>query len=226
MLLAAICGATLASTQITNEAGKLIIDGTTNWGTGGPKPSAPGFDLEARSNSIYEWVRQVRGGVLAGAFTVERHLSATIVHFMLGKRVDVPEVAKAFDEGLLMQLTFDRRISVVMLIAPHFLKSDEAASFKSDLSELRTLRNAMAHNPFWFQPQLNDKGEVFELVPLIKRGKGPLPLTSPLIEQLNLKIASLIDRSAKLATKVMKREEEASKSPLPLSLTGKPRGDG
>jgi len=93
----------------------LIIDGTINWGTGGPKPAAPGFDLEARSNSIYEWVRQVRGGVLAGAFTVERHLSATIVHFMLGSRLDVPKVAKAFDEGLLMQLTFDRRVSVVML---------------------------------------------------------------------------------------------------------------
>jgi len=71
---------------------------------------------------------------------------------------------------------------------------------------------------------LNGKGEVFELAPLIKRGKDPLPFTSPLIEQLNLKITSLIDRSAKLATKVMKHEKEASKSPLPLSLPGKPRG--
>jgi hypothetical protein len=79
----------------------MIIDGATNWGKDGPRPAADGFDSEARSKSIYEWVRQVRGGVLAGAFTVERHISGAIIYFMLGDRIVMPEVQEAFDEGLL-----------------------------------------------------------------------------------------------------------------------------
>ena len=69
----------------------MIVDGATNWGAGGPRPAAEGFDIEARSKSIYEWVRQVRGGVLAGAFTVERHISAAIIYFMLGDRTVFPK---------------------------------------------------------------------------------------------------------------------------------------
>ncbi len=157
----------------------MIIDGATNWGTDGPRPAAAGFDVEARSKSIYEWVRQVRGGVLAGAFTVERHLSTAIIHFVLGDRIGIPEVQDAFDEGLLGPLTFDRRINVVMLIAPHVLSSDEVASLKADLSELRGLRNAMAHKPFWFHPELNGEREFVNLVPVIQRGKSPQPLTTP-----------------------------------------------
>ena len=121
----------------------MIIDGATNWGKDGPRIYAEGFDFDARSKSIYEWVRQVRGGVLAGAFTVERHISGTIIYFMLGDRIETPEVQYAFDEGLLGPLSFERRINVVMLIAPHLLSRNEVASLKADLSELRTLRNAM-----------------------------------------------------------------------------------
>ena len=180
----------------------MIIDGTTNWGAAGPRPAAEGFDNEARSKSIYEWVRQVRGGVLAGAFTVERHISGAIIYFMLGDRIAMPEVHDAFDEGLLGPLTFERRINVVMLTAPHVLSPDEVASLKADLNELRTLRNAMAHKPFWFHPELNDKGEVVNLVPMIQRGKAPLRLTTPFMEQVNKLIAGLIESTAALAAAV------------------------
>ncbi|PSJ54963.1 hypothetical protein [Kumtagia ephedrae] len=183
----------------------MIIDGATNWGAAGPRPTAKGFDIEARSKSIYEWVRQVRGGVLAGAFTVERHISGAIIYFMLGDRIALPEVQDAFDEGLLGPLTFERRINVVMLIAPHVLTPDEVASLKADLNELRTLRNAMAHKPFWFHPQLNDKGEVLDLLPMIQRGKAPLPLTTAFMEQVNKLIGGLIERTAALATEVAER---------------------
>ena len=191
----------------------MIIDGSTNWGPDGPKPAADGFDMPAREKAIYEWVRQVRGGVLAGAFTVERHLSAAIIFFMLGDRNLIPEVEEAFDEGLLSQLTFERRITVALLVAPHFLTPDEVSALKGDLSELRTLRNAMAHHPFWFHPQLNDKGEVFNLVPMIKRGKGALPLTTAFTEKLNATITSLIERTAALADAVRKREQERGLPP-------------
>lgn len=183
----------------------MIIDGATNWGKDGPRPAAEAFDIEARSKSIYEWVRQVRGGVLAGAFTVERHISGAITYFVLGDRITQPEVQDAFEDGLLGPLTFERRINVVMLVAPHFLSPDAVASLKADLSELRTLRNAMAHKPFWFHPELNDKGEVVNLVPMIQRGKAPLALTTAFVEQVNRLIASLIEKTATLTEQCASR---------------------
>jgi hypothetical protein len=127
-------------------------------------------------------------------------------HLLYARRPDgIPEVQDAFDEGLLGPLTFERRINVVMLIAPHVLSSDEVAALKADLSELRTLRNAMAHKPFWFHPELNDEGEVVNLVPLIMRGKAPLPLTTPFMERVNALIAGLIEKTANLAAAVVKR---------------------
>lgn len=193
----------------------MIIDGATNWGPGGPRPAVEGFDLEARSRSIYEWVRQVRGGVLAGAFTVERHISAAIIHFMLGDRVALAAVHDAFDEGLLAPLTFERRINVVMLIVPSILSPDEALGLKGDLNELRSLRNAMAHKPFWLHPELNDEGKVVNIVPMIMRGNAPLPLTSTFLEKVNVLIGGLIEKSAKLAAAI----ERGSQGPQSSSLT-------
>jgi hypothetical protein len=184
----------------------MIEDGATNWGKDGPKPVAEGFDIKVRQKAIYEWVRQVRGGVLGGAFTIERHVSAAIVYFMLGDRVRRGEVQTAFDEGLLTPLTFERRINVVLLIARHFMTEGKLKTLKGDLNELRTIRNSMAHQPFWFHPELNDKGEVFNLVPMIQRGKAPVALTTSFIEKLNENIASLIDRTSKLAAAVSARE--------------------
>lgn len=189
----------------------MIIDGSTNWGPDGPKPAAEGFDIAAREKAIYEWVRQVRGGVLSGAFTVERNLSAAIIFFMLGDRNLIPEVEDAFDEGLLSQLSFERRISVALLVAPHFLAAEEVSALKGDLSDLRTLRNAMAHRPFWFHPELNDKGEVFNLVPMIKKGKVAQPLTTAFTKKLNSKIISLIERTSALAEAVRMREQDRGK---------------
>lgn len=185
----------------------MIIDGATNWDKDGPRPATEGFDIEARSKSIYEWIRQVRGGVLAGAFTVERHLNGSISYFLLGDRIEIPEVREAFDDGLLGPLSFERRIILVLLIASHVLSSDKVESLKADLSELRTLRNAMAHKPFWFFPELNDKGEVVNLVPMIQRGKAPLALTTTFVEQVNKLIAGLIEKTAALTSECASRSQ-------------------
>lgn len=155
--------------------------------------------MEARSRSVYEWVRQIRGGVLAGAFTVERHMSAAIIRFMLGERIELADVRETFDEGLLAPLTFERRINVALLIAPHVLSGDAVASLKADLSELRSLRNAMAHRPFWFHPEFNSDGQVVNLVPMIMKGKTPLPLTSAFMEQVNARILRLIEQTSRMA---------------------------
>lgn len=194
----------------------MIIDGATNWGKGGPRPSAEGFDCEARSKSIYEWVRQVRGGVLAGAFTVERHISGAIIYFMLGDRVAMPEVQAAFDEGLLGPLSFERRINAVMLVAQNVLSPELAANLKADLNELKALRNVMAHKPFWFEPELNETREVVQLVPMIQRGKSVLPLTSAFVEQVNKLVTTLIERTSALASECARRSK--------LDTLGEPLG--
>lgn len=177
----------------------MILDGSIRWDELGPRPPAAGFNIVARRNDIYEWVRQVRGGILAGAFTVETHLSAAILHFVLGDRLRVPQVFSVFDEGLLGPLTFERRINVVLQIAEQILPDGEVKSFKAQLNEMRGLRNSMAHKPFWLHPELNDEGHVFNLVPIVMRGKSPLPLTSALIEKVNRETAALIETSREFA---------------------------
>lgn len=183
----------------------LIIDGAISWGERGEALAVDGFNLEARRSAIYEWVRQVRGGVLAGAFTVERHLSAAIIHFMLGERLAIPEVQNAFEDGLLGPLTFERRINLVMQIVPHIFEADDVARLRADLGELRALRNAMAHKPFWLHPEREAGGKVVNLVPMIMKGKTPLALTSRLTEDMNSLIGSLIERTAALALQAEKR---------------------
>ncbi len=187
----------------------MLIDGAIKWGPDGPRPITTGFGAEARKKAVYEWVRQIRGGVLGGVFTIETHLNATIQLFILGKRADIPEVFEIFDDNLLSWLTFDRRISIAKDIAARLFPSEKAVAFRSDLSTIRTIRNAMAHHSFWFEPQLNEKGELFELVPVIKVGKGSEPLTSSYIERLNLQISSLIEKSIELESLV--REYEAAR---------------
>jgi hypothetical protein len=185
---------------------ELIIDGAINWRGGSPATSAPGFDIEPRKAAIYEWVRQVRGGVLAGAFTVERHLSAAITFFLLGRRVEIAEVRDTFN-SLMGPLSFERRINVALSFAPLFVAADEIKSLKKDLGELRALRNAMAHSPFWFEPCYNSMGELEELMPMLMKGKGRLVLTSACAGEINALIRSLIDRSNSMAEAVVNREQ-------------------
>jgi hypothetical protein len=92
-----------------------------------------------------------------------------------------------------------------------------------DLNELRIIRNSLSHKPFWFHPELNDKGAVFNTVPMIQRGKAPIALTTPFIEGLNQKIASLIDRSSKLAAAVVKREVDQHTATAIGNLNSEPR---
>ena len=192
----------------------MIIDAAVNWGPNGPAPTAPGFDVEARKDDVTSWVRQVRGGILAGAFTVERHLSAAIVYYILGERVKNHEVQDVFDEGILSPMTFERRINVAMLIAAHFFDAETVKEMSAELTALKTLRNAMAHKPFWFHPELNDDGEVANIVPIVMRGKGPLPLTTAFIEETNQKMQSLIAQSLRLEQAAVSRIP-GSKVPAP-----------
>lgn len=124
---------------------------------------------------------------------------------MLGERIGIREVQDTFDEGLLAPLTFERRINVALMIVEHVLPTNDSPSLKADLNDLRSLRNSMAHKPFWFHPEFDEEGRVANLVPLIMRGKSPMPLTTALIEKLNVEVTALIQKTADLATEVAKR---------------------
>lgn len=86
------------------------------------------------------------------------------------------------------------------------MTEDEAKTLQGNFNELRIIRNSLAHKPFWLHPELNDKGEVFNLVPMIQRGKAQVALTTEYIANLNDQIGSLIEQSSKLAEAVEKRE--------------------
>lgn len=176
----------------------MIVDGAINWPEPRP-PLAPGFDLEKRKADVYEWVRQIRGGVLAGSFTVERNLSATIALFFLGDRVRIDSVHDAFDECILGAMTFERRINAVATVAPHLIGADAAKTLAAELGELKSIRNAMAHQPHWYQTQVNEAGELTSLVPFVRKGKQALPLTSAWVEDMNARMRSAIDKTGELA---------------------------
>lgn len=192
----------------------MIVDGAIMWPE--PRPAlAAGFDLEKRKADVYEWVRQIRGGVLAGSFTVERNLSATIVFYFLGDRVLLQDVQDAFDECILNALTFERRINAVSTIAPHLIGADAAKALSTALGELKSIRNAMAHQPHWYVTQTNEAGEVNSLVPFVRRGKQPLALTSAWVEDANVKMLGLIKATGELAeAAAMKSKAEGANLPV------------
>ncbi len=70
----------------------MIQEGEIRWGNDGPRGFENSETPEAMIRDIHDWVRQVRGGFLAGAFTIERNLSASIIHYFLGKRMSIGEV--------------------------------------------------------------------------------------------------------------------------------------
>ncbi len=192
----------------------MIVDGAIMWPEPRP-PLAAGFDLEKRKADVYEWVRQIRGGVLAGSFTVERNLSATIVFYFLGDRVLLQDVQDAFDECILNALTFERRINAVSTIAPHLIGAGAAKALSTGLGELKSIRNAMAHQPHWYVTQTNEAGEVNSLVPFVRRGKQPLALTSAWVEETNAKMLGLIKSTGELAeAAAMKSKAEGANLPV------------
>lgn len=149
--------------------------------------------------ALAEWVRTIRGGMLAGAFYVERNLSVAIEAYFLGP-VHGPgnEKADVFVEALLDGLTFERRSNAALLIAEKLIP-DRVGDLRADLAEVRAIRNAMAHNPCWFEPRIDGEGVVVELAPHIRRGRGIVHLTTAQIESWNALVERTIRRTEYLA---------------------------
>ncbi|MHC9417669.1 hypothetical protein ACYZX9_03615 [Sphingomonas citri] len=176
----------------------MIIDASINWGPAGEREPEIGFNLAEARDELLVWVRQIRGGIVSGTYAVERNINNVILLFMLGERLSDDAVTTAFTESMLDPLSFDGRINVVLAIAPHLMSPDDCKRFGSDLRELKTLRNAMAHKPSWFEPQCNEEHRITGLVPFIMRGKRPTPLTTEFIEHVNEQVIALIEQAQAL----------------------------
>lgn len=136
---------------------------------------------------------------------MERNISATIASYILGERGESQEVRTVFDDGILTHMSFDRRINAFLLIVPHPMPAEDIRSLRSHLSEFRRTRNAMAHNPFWFRPIINEAGHVEDLVPMILRGKRAITLTSEFVQALNESTGRLIAQTQAIAIMAAKR---------------------
>lgn len=168
-----------------------------------PRGSRARIDPERPPNphpaALADWVRSIRGGMLAGAFYVERNLSVAIEAYFLGP-VHGPgnEKADLFVEALLEGLSFERRTNAALLIAEKLIPT-KVGELRADLTELRTVRNAMAHNPCWFEPRIDDEGIIVELKPQMRRGRGTVHLTKAQINEWNALVARAIRRTEFLA---------------------------
>ena len=163
----------------------MIAEGQIDWGGRPPQANIKGQKLHEYTSELHSFVRQVRGGILAGGFAVERMLSASIVHYFLGSRVNNTEVYETFDDGILEKLTFERRISISLMIAKKYFSPVDYKTMEESFGSLRTLRNAMAHNPFWLHPEFDEEGVLINLVPAMRRGKGVIGLTTEFVEKQN-----------------------------------------
>lgn len=180
----------------------MIAEGEINWGKDGPRGASP-ERLKEMTKDIHDWVRQVRGGFLSGAFAIERSLSAAIIHYFLGPRVALDEVQSAFDDGILQALSFDRRISAARLVAERVFTDASAKRLVDGLGKIRGVRNVMAHQPFGLVPQFNPDGSLYCLTPVLKQGKGTLVLTTALIEEQNTAMKEMIALSERLIVAVL-----------------------
>ena len=154
----------------------------------------------------------MRGGILGGALVVEREISAAVGLYILGQRADDPAMSEVFDD-IWGALSFERRINAALALAPHFLELEEVAGLRNDPSELRIMRNAMAQKPFLHEPQVDRQGRLVDFMPMVMKGKAPLPLTSASVGDLNALIQKLIEQ-----TRALKVQVEHNRQPVRSSL--------
>ena len=143
------------------------------------------------------WARVVRGGVLAGAFYVERNLDVAIEAFFLGKEAGQGQKADIFAEAILPTFNFERRIQVGLSVAEALSYSDRA-SLGRDLREVKAIRNAMAHHPVWFETTLGGE-QIITLRAFIAIGKQTRALDEESVQGFNSLIARTIDATKRLA---------------------------
>lgn len=169
----------------------FLIDGSIRWFDKTADDAADSFDLEARQIAIYDWVRQFRGGVIAGASEIERNLDLFLVLYFLdrsGSRKKLQEFSQCFLENL----SLERKCQAMLRV----LKSHNPAKAKElskQLQTIRDMRNATAHRPFWMELVVSEEGKIVGLIPFITKGSETIALTTELVEEMNELIPKAIE---------------------------------
>lgn len=164
--------------------------------------------------ALARWVREVRGGILAGAFYLERNMNMAVEAFFLGPLHGEGQKSEVFGKALLSALNFERRTKAAVLIAEQ-IRSDDVKDLREGLSELRSIRNAMAHNSCWFTGEPDRDGVVRRLDAFINKGKGIVRLDRPLVDEWNSLMHRMIDLTARLAAKAIDPQSDEIFSNLP-----------
>jgi len=157
-----------------------------------------GCKLEEAQKDHITWVRQVRGAVLTAAYEIERNLGGFIEFYLLGPRAANQTIRSIFEEDVLGPLTFERRINLAIRVARELMPKSEVKELQSRLNDMKSLRNAMAHNPCWFEPYLDHDAKVVRLRPMIMKGKQEIALDGNWGEQLSDDIGALIAETGRM----------------------------
>ncbi len=174
----------------------------------------PANPPEPHPATLARWVREVRGGILAGAFYLERNMNMAVEAFFLGPSHGQGQQSEVFGEALLSALNFERRTKAALLIAER-IRPDNVKELREGLNELRSVRNAMAHNSCWFTGEPGDDGVVRRLDAFSKKGKQILRLDRPLVDEWNSLMHRMIDLTAQLAATAIDPQSNETFSNLP-----------
>lgn len=158
----------------------------------------PGCGLEKAREQLIPWVREMRGGVLTGAYEIERNLGGFVEFYLLGARAADKTIRSIFEEDVLGPLTFERRINLAVRVAQELLPQAEVKALQRRLNEMKSLRNAMAHSPCWFEPYLDHEAKVARLRPKIMRGKEELSLDGERGDQIGKDVSELVAETGRL----------------------------
>jgi hypothetical protein len=151
---------------------------------------------------LARWVREVRGGILSGAFYLERNMNMAVEAFFLGPLHGRGEKSEVFGEALLSALNYERRTKAALLVAER-IRPDDVKELQAGLSQLRAVRNAMAHNSCWFTGELDDGGIVRRLQVFLQVGKQTLELDCERVAESNELMQRMIEATARLAAKAV-----------------------
>jgi len=163
---------------------------------------------------LARWVREVRGGILSGAFYLERNMNMAVEAFFLGPLHGRGEKSELFGEALLSALNFERRSKAALLVAER-IRPDDVKELREGVNQLRAIRNAMAHNFCWFTGKPDDVGIVRRLEVFVRMGKGTVQLDAKRVSEWNDLMQRMIHATARLAAKAVDPQSDETPTAPP-----------
>lgn len=133
------------------------------------------------------WFRTVRGGILTGSFGIETNISLAIEYLFFSEdpanEFDAV-IRSLFKTRLLSPMTFDRKVSLFLEL-PLPWSDETRIETRNKLGQFRPIRNAMAHNPVWFEMTQEKVNVKADIKPVIMIGKNAVHVSDRKITEWN-----------------------------------------